>query len=622
MRSSLIDAALFGILFSFALAEAGAQTEPTTDEVDVYEASVSQLATELAAGRTTSVQLVDSYLARIAAYDDTGPALNAILRLNPEARSHAEGLDQERRDRGPRGPLHGVPVLVKDNYEVAGLVTSNGSIAFAEWIPGADAFVVRRLKEAGAVILGMTNMHEMAAGITTISSVGGQTRNPYDPSRNPGGSSGGTAAAIAANFAAMGWGSDTCGSIRIPASYQSLFGLRPTTGLFNTEGIFPLSRTQDVPGPLARTVTDLAIGLDATLPERSPLPDGAFRSALNSADLSGLRIGVVSSYFGDTAEEQEVTSVLRMAIDTMRAHGADVLEVTIQDLDGLTARSGLILQEFKWDLIKFLAERPTAPVRGLSEIIDRGLYHLALENTYAIMDTVSPGETEHYRLARGAQEELRRAVLKAFDDQALDVLTYPTVRRKPAVLGEEQYGQTCELSAQTGYPAVTMPAGFTPDGLPVGLELLGRPLSDDRLVAIAYAFEAATRIRQPPYSTPPLVGGRAPEPVAIQVDFEGLNGQGVTGRFSFDITDGTLDYTLRVKGERPTDIRAVTLNLISEDEKGPVAHVLLRDGSTSGAGTIMLSHVDRQALQDGSFAIVLYSRDHASGLIGSRLTLP
>ena len=622
MRARLADFVLLGALFGCALAEVGAQTDPTTGEIDVYEASISQLATELAAGRTTSAQLVDAYLARIAAYDEPGPALNAIIRLNPEARSDAQELDRERRDSGPRGPLHGIPVLVKDNYEVAGLVTSNGSVAFAGWIPSADAFVVRRLREAGAVILGITNMHEMAAGITTIASVGGQTRNPYDPSRNPGGSSGGTAAAVAASFAAIGWGSDTCGSIRIPASHQSLFGLRPTTGLFNNAGIFPVSHTQDVPGPLARTVTDLAIGLDATLPEGSSLTDGAFRSALDGTALSGLRIGVVSNYFGDVPEEQEVTNVLRMAIDTMRAHGAEVLEVTIPDLDALTARSGFILQEFKWDLIDFLAERPTAPVRGLSEIIDRGLYHLALENTYAHMDTVSSGETEQYRLALVAKDELRRVVLKAFDDQALDALTYPTVRRKPAALGEEQHGQTCELSAQTGYPAITMPAGFTPDGLPVGLELLGRPLTDDRLVAIAYAFEGATSSRQPPYSTPPLVSGRAPEPVAIQADVRGPSGQGVTGQFTFAITEGTLDYRVRVEGERPEAFRAVTLDLVRQEMKGPVVHLLLSAGSTSGEGTIMLSQIDRQALQDGGLAIVLYTRDHASGLVGSRLTLP
>lgn len=622
MPTRLIHVALLSVLCSCALSEEGARTGMVRGEVDVHETSISQLAVELASGRTTSVQIVRSYLARIAAYDKVGPKLNAIVRLNPEALSDADALDRERESNGPRGPLHGIPILLKDNYEVAGLVTSNGSLAFAGWIPSTDAFVVRRLREAGAVILGMTNMHEFARGITTISSVGGQTRNPYDPSRNPGGSSGGTAAAIAASFAALGWGSDTCGSIRYPASHQSLFGLRPTQGLFNTDGIFPLSHTQDVPGPLARTVADLAVGLDATIPEGSAITMGTFQSALDSTALRGLRIGVVSSLFGKAAEELEVTRVLRAVVDTIKAHGAEVVDVTVPDLDTLIARSGLIRHEFKWDLADFLAERPNASVSAPSEIIDGGLHHLALENILLNDDEVSARDTEQYRLRLAARDELQGAVLGALDSKALDVLTYPTLRRKSAVLGQFQYGGNCRISAHTGYPAITMPAGFTDDGLPVGLELLGRPLTDDRLVSIAYAFEAATRSRKPPYSTPQLANGMAPESVAITAHVSGPDGERVAGKFTFDITEGTLDYTVRVEGESPEAIRAVTLDLIRPDRKGPIVHILLPAGSASGTGTITVSQIDRQALQAGSFAIVLYTQDHASGLVGSRLTLP
>ncbi len=233
--------------------------------VEVFEASIPDLQEAMADGRITAVQLVDAYLARISAYDQGGAALNSIVFLNPNARTQAAALDQERARSGARGPLHGIPIILKDNYDTADLPTSGGSIALAGMIPPDDAFQVRKLREAGAIILAKSNMHELAAGITTISSVGGQTRNPYDPSRNPGGSSGGTGAAIAASFAAIGWGSDTCGSIRIPASHHNLFGLRPTKGLSSIDGIIPLSHTQDVGGPLARTVTDLAIGLDATV---------------------------------------------------------------------------------------------------------------------------------------------------------------------------------------------------------------------------------------------------------------------------------------------------------------------------------------------------------------------
>ena len=238
--------------------------------VEVLEASIPDLQEAMADGRVTAVQLVDAYLARIGAYDQGGPALNSMIRLNLNARVQAAALDQERALRGARGPLHGIPIILKDNYDTADMPTSGGSIALAGSIPPDDAFQVRKLREAGVVILGKSNLHELALGITTISSVGGQTRNPYDPSRNPGGSSGGTGAAIAASFAAIGWGSDTCGSIRIPASHHNLFGLRPTKGLSSIDGIIPLSHTQDVGGPLARTAMDLAIGLDATIGQTRP----------------------------------------------------------------------------------------------------------------------------------------------------------------------------------------------------------------------------------------------------------------------------------------------------------------------------------------------------------------
>ena len=233
--------------------------------VEVAEATIVELQAAMAAGEVTSKMLVEQYVARIDAYDEQGPRLNALLSLNPEAVATAEALDVERAAQGPRGPLHGIPVVLKDNFDTADMPTTGGSIALAGVVPPDDAFQVRRLREAGAVILGKTNLHELAAGITTVSSLGGQTRNPYDPARNPGGSSGGTGAAVAASFAAFGMGSDTCGSIRYPSAHHSLVGLRGTSGLSSRDGIIPLSHTQDIGGPLARSVTDLAIALDATV---------------------------------------------------------------------------------------------------------------------------------------------------------------------------------------------------------------------------------------------------------------------------------------------------------------------------------------------------------------------
>jgi len=238
-----------------------------TQSFEVAESSIADEQKAMTEGRVSSKDLVQAYLSRIEAFDQRGPRLNALITLNPNAIKEAEALDRERAAKGPRGPLHGIPVIVKDNYSTSDMPTTAGTVALLGFVPASDAFQVRKLREAGAVIIGKSNLHELASGITTVGSAFGQTRNPYDPSRNPGGSSGGTAAAIAASLAAAGMGSDTCGSIRIPSSVNSLVGLRPTKGLSSIAGIVPLSVTQDVGGPLARSVADLAAMLDATIGE-------------------------------------------------------------------------------------------------------------------------------------------------------------------------------------------------------------------------------------------------------------------------------------------------------------------------------------------------------------------
>src|SRR5262245_10890276 len=230
----------------------------------LMEATISETQAALDAGTVTSEDLVTMYLARIEAFDKQGPAINAMVRMNPNALAEARASDRERRRGRERGPLHGIPVVLKDNYDTFDMPTSASSLSLATSVAPDDAFLVRKLRQAGAVFLGKTNMHEFAFGITTISSLGGQTLNPYDTRRNPGGSSGGTGAAVAANYAVFGMGSDTCGSIRIPSSHNSLVGLRVTQGLTSRDGIIPLALTQDVGGPLARTVEDIAVVLDET----------------------------------------------------------------------------------------------------------------------------------------------------------------------------------------------------------------------------------------------------------------------------------------------------------------------------------------------------------------------
>lgn len=607
---------------------AAAQAQDTT-ALEVHEASVLELSAALAEGHITSAALVDAYLARIAAYDQSGPALNAVLRLNPAARQDADALDRERQEQGPRGPLHGIPVLLKDNYETAGLPTSGGSLALAGWVPSQDAAVVQHLRTAGAIILGQTSMHELASGITNISSIGGQTRNPYDPARNPGGSSGGTGAAVAASFAAIGWGSDTCGSIRIPAAHQNLYGLRPTRGLFSTEGIIPLSLTQDVPGPLARTVTDLALGLDATLDARpaqaTPQTAGVtrmprFMDALPGATLNTVRVGILTNFFGDVPEEQEPLRLVRAAIDTMRAHGVEVIEITIPDLDSLIAGTSLIQHEFKWDLQEFLAERPEAPVRSLSEIRASALHHQALDDNFRRRD-VEAQDDSAYTVALERQAHLREVMAAALSQDNLTALVYPTMRRKPAPIGEAQFGTTCQLSAATGFPAITLPAGFTADGLPIAVELMGAPMADENLVAIAYAYEQLVKPRRAPSSTPPLVGGRAPSPVRIGVEAQGPAGESVSGTLVYDVTRSTLEYTVGVRGVSPADVYAVTLDRMAGEEKGPSLYRLILSGDTA-QGTIPLTYADRNALREGRLSINLFTRQSPAGAAQALIRLP
>ena len=281
---------------------------------DAFGKTIPEIQEAMERGDTTSVELVRHYLERIERFDRRGPKLNAMIYLNPRALQEAEALDRERREQGARGPLHGIPMILKDNYDTFDMPTTAGSIALAGYVPADDGYQVARLREAGAVFIGKSNMHELARGITTISSSGGQTRNPYDPERNPGGSSGGTGAAIGAELAAVGMGSDTCGSIRIPAANNNLFGLRVTQGLSSRDGIIPLSHTQDVGGPLARSVIDLVLVLDATVgpdpadPQTSiaagRIPE-SYTAFLRNDALKNVRLGLLTSYLTEEGPEEE-----------------------------------------------------------------------------------------------------------------------------------------------------------------------------------------------------------------------------------------------------------------------------------------------------------------------------
>ena len=476
---------------------------------DVFEKSIPELSAAMAAGTVTSQALVEAYLARIEAYDHRGPAINAMITVNAAARAQAAALDQEGAARGRRGPLHGIPIVLKDNYDTADLPTTAGSIALQGSMPDRDGFQVRKLRAAGAVVIGKANLHEFARGITTISSLGGQTRNPYDATRNPGGSSGGTGAAVAANFAAAGMGTDTCGSIRYPAAHNSLVGLRPTLGLSSRGGIVPLSLSQDVGGPLARSVTDLAIVLDATVgadPDDPITSRGAghipasYVTGLDRDSLRGARIGVLRPLFGAAQEDQRAGSVVRTAIQAMEQRGARMVEVAAGEIPTDADGVAIIRFDFATNINDYLRRTPKAPVRTHDEISEKRLLLPALEQTFR-RDAASI-DSDEYRAMVARHEALRASLVTIMDDHQVVALVYPTLRRTAAKIGEPQAGGNCAASAATGLPAITVPAGFADDGMPVGLELLGRPFTEPELLSLAYAFEQATHHRRPPALTP------------------------------------------------------------------------------------------------------------------------
>ena len=602
----------------------GAALAQKQSAFDVTEATIPALQRALSDGRLTSAALVDDYLARIAAYDHAGPAINSMIRLNPRAHAEAVALDAERKAGHVRGALHGIPIILKDNYDTKDMITTAGSLALATHQPQSDAFVVRKLRDAGAIIIGKANMHELAAGITSISSMGGQTRNPYDLSRCPGGSSGGTGAAIAANFAAIGWGSDTCGSIRIPSAFGSLFGLRPTMGLFSRDGIVPLSHTQDTPGPLARTVTDLAIGLDATVgadpnDAATRVLDGRqlphFVDSLNRNSLRGARIGIFTPLYRNA--DADVADTIRSAARSLRALGAEVVEVSMPDYDDMMTGSSAIIIETKFDLIDYFARPGGAPVKSLREIIDKGLYDRALEARHKAADTASSRDSEWHQKVIARQAVVRARIIAFLDSLKLDALAYPTIVRKPVLIGDPQLGQTCALASQTGLPAISMPAGFTADGLPTGLELMGRPFSDARLVSFAYAYEQAGPRRRPPASTPPLVNGRAPKPVT----FAANAGASTRGQFIFDPLSGELAFDVRVAPSVAANVEAVVIRRV--DANGTrVLQRVMGPSASRGNGRLHLSGIDLDALHAGRVSLALFTKAGTDAASETVLKLP
>jgi Asp-tRNA(Asn)/Glu-tRNA(Gln) amidotransferase A subunit family amidase len=614
VRSSLFPLSFIIIIGFAADAHLGSRRAPQEANTgrsvlpvfDVMEKSIEDLQRAQQDKQVTSRQLVDFYLARIEAYDKQGPALNSVMAINPRARQAADALDAERAAGKTRGPLHGIPILVKDNYETLEMPTTAGTIALASFHPARDAVLVQRLKTAGAVILGKTTMHELASGIVTVGSGFGQARDPYDLDRNPGGSSGGTGAAVAANFAAAGMGSDTCGSIRNPAAHNNLVGLRGTQGLASRTGIVPLSSTQDIGGPIARSIEDLAIILDATVGPDPADPSTSiaagqiprsYRGVLNSASLTGARLGVLRSQFGSAGDEQEVTTIVNRALDLLRKAGAEMTDVTIPGLDDLLRDSSMIGSDFKFDLAAYLAGTGDAPVKSLAEILDRGLYHSALESTLRMRNAVVSRDTDAARIARNKRVAIRQALESALTHNDLTALVYPTLRRKPARIGEAQGGSTCTLSAHSGLPALAVPAGFSADGLPVGIDLLGGAFKETQLLSLGFAIQRSLALRRAPFSTPALIHGKAPLPVTASVS----SGH-VSINLSYDETTSRITYEVTGAGRDIGQLGAVWVGTGTPGKPGALRHRLVGPGADRN-GTIVLTYRDREELAKNNLMV-------------------
>jgi Asp-tRNA(Asn)/Glu-tRNA(Gln) amidotransferase A subunit family amidase len=516
-----VSVSLLGLAF--------ASTTASAQRFELVEATITSVHQALASGRLTCRTLVQGYLDRIAAYDQAGPALNTIQHLNPRAPELADSLDAVMRAKGRLGRLHCVPVLLKDQVETREMPTSYGSALFKDFVPTRDATIVTRLQAAGAIILAKTTMGEFAARY--VGSAFGVVRNAYDPRRNPSGSSGGTGAGVAANFGLVGIGEDTGGSVRGPAAVNGLVGLRPTLQLVSRHGMLPANPTQDTMGPMARSVMDAALLLDVMVgyDPQDPITAYAvgqvppsYAATLRPDALRGTRIGVLREPMDTAArpgseDYAKVDVVVNQAIADLRALGATIVDTLTIDSLG-TVRDVDNDYETERATDDYLKQHPNAPVKSFKEIMLSGVVTPA--RARGMMDLV--GKTTQdpgYLTVIHRRERLRLAVLKAMADQQLDAIVYPTFNHPPMPIPDDilvnarpadRYGEgdNRALSPAIGFPALTVPAGLSAEGLPVGIEFLGRPFSEARLLSFGYAYEQATHRRRPPTTTAPLQEGR------------------------------------------------------------------------------------------------------------------
>lgn len=484
------------------------------NEKFLESASIQSVHDLMTKGDLTCRQLVEMYLERIEKYDQKGPKLNSVILINPNVFEEADNLDRKFKESGFIGSLHGIPVLLKDNVDTYDMATTAGSLSLEGVVPEKDAFLAKQLREAGAIIIAKVNLHEFAVWGETLSSILGQTINPYDLTRSPGGSSGGTGAGIAANFGLIGIGTDTINSIRSPASACSLVGFRPTVGLVSRAGVVPYALTQDTAGPIMKTVEDTARVLDVisgwdedeqmTAWSLGNIPK-SYVDFLDKDGLRGKRIGILNSFFGKEKIHEEVNRIMYKDIEVMKNQGAILIPIE-EDInaDELVGDVSLHLYELKTDLSQYLYNLGSkSTVHSLQDVIDSGKFHEGIKENILFANTLDKG-TDIYNKRMIKRLEVRNFLVELMAKYHLDALVYPHQKRPVVKVNEPQVDRNGVLGSVTGFPSIVVPGGFTkptetaPIGIPVGIEFLGREWSEATLFQIAYGFEQATNYRKPP----------------------------------------------------------------------------------------------------------------------------
>lgn len=554
-RPHYVAAMFFGAMAASTVSAAGLGST----EFRLEEATIAEITAALDTGVLSSERLVQLYLKRIAAYEDGGPKLNAIITLNPKALEQAAALDRERVAKGPRGPLHGIPVLLKDNIDTYDMPTSNGSAILKDSVPQDDAALAHRLRDAGAVILGKAAMGEFAGG--SYNSVTGQTLNPYNFKRHTGGSSSGSGAALAANFAVLAVGSDTSTSVRGPASYNGIVGLRPTTGLISRDGIAPKNLNFDSAGPMARTVTDTAQMLSvlagpdpgdplsqavwSEVTKRYKVVDGRidYTRFLDRDALQGRRIGVVRDFFGG---DPEIDALAEAALVKMRERGATLVEIHLDPVfvtaylgDGARNIRRLADYRFRADWESYLATLGSKVPKTVPEFIaqyDTAVAKSPLPVEKSVMNLLTRSldtNTDDPAYRELIDKVLPKATedkLAVFDKYKVDALVFPylssfapPIRNPVYSIDDPAYVRSTVPEPATlagyssvGFPCIVVPMGFGSQGLPMTIALFGRPYDEGRLIGLAYAYEQASHLRKPPPLLPSLPGETIPERTAMR----------------------------------------------------------------------------------------------------------